>query len=152
MPSIDYETIYKRSLSMIDDLDLANYTEDDFYDNLSEWLHAAAGNPLFRKKCASFEMDDEIMLITCELNNSVDDYFDKEFVITNLAKGLVICYYPHKLENTKNLAVMIGGKEEKKLIDNYSKNMERLNELRREYERDLSRHSYYFSEYGDTNG
>ena len=45
---------------------------------------------------------------------------------------------------------MIGGKEEKKLIDNYSKNMERLAELKREWELELTRHSYYFSENGGT--
>ena len=152
MPSIEYETIYKRSLSMIDDIDLASYTEDDFYDNLAEWLHTASGNPSLRKKFSSFSLDDEIMTLTFELANGVDTYFDTEFATTVLAKGLVICYFPHKLENTKNLAVMIGGKEEKRLIDNYSKNMERLNELKREYERDLSRHSYYFNGYGGTNG
>ena len=80
------------------------------------------------------------------------DEFDKNFVKTILAKGIIINYFPSKLENTKNLATMIGGKEEKKLIDNYSKNIERLTQLEREWERDLSRHSYYFSEYGGTNG
>lgn len=47
---------------------------------------------------------------------------------------------------------MIGGKEEKKLIDNYSKNMERLTQLKREWELELSRHTYYFGEYGGSNG
>ena len=152
MPSLSYESIYKKALTMINDLELATYTEDDFYNILREWLQTTSSLPLLRKKFSSYSLDDEIMTLTFTLNNSVDDEFDKNFVKTILAKGIIINYFPSKLENTKNLATMIGGKEEKKLIDNYSKNIERLTQLEREWERDLSRNSYYFSEYGGTNG
>ena len=152
MPSLSYESIYKKALTMINDLELATYTEDDFYNILREWLQTTSSLPLLRKKFSSYSLDDEIMTLTFTLNNSVDDEFDKNFVKNILAKGIIINYFPSKLENTKNLATMIGGKEEKKLIDNYSKNIERLTQLEREWELDLSRHSYYFSEYGGTNG
>ncbi len=152
MPSISYEQIYKRALSMINDLELATYTEQDFYDILCQWLRNTSSTPLLRKKFSSYVLDDEIMRLDFTLTNSVDDYFDEDFVTTILAKGVVINYFPSKLEHTKNLATMVGGKEEKKLIDNYSKNMERLNQLKREWERELSRHTYYFGEYGGTNG
>ncbi|WP_288681644.1 hypothetical protein [uncultured Eubacterium sp.] len=152
MPSLSYESIYKKALTMINDLELATYTEDDFYDILREWLQTTSSLPLLRKKFSSYSLDDEIMTLTFTLNNSVDDEFDKNFVKTILAKGIIINYFPSKLESTKNLATMIGGKEEKVLINTYSKNIERLTQLEREWERDLSRHSYYFSEYGGTNG
>lgn len=152
MPSLNYETIYKKALTMINDLDLANYTEKDFYAVLDEWLHTASSLPLLRQKFSSYSLDDEIMELNFTLNNSVDDIYDSEFVKTILAKGVIISYFPSKLESTKNLAVMIGGKEEKKLIDNYSKNIERLNQLQCEWERDLTRHTYYFGEYGGSNG
>lgn len=152
MPSLKYEDIYKRALTMINDLELATYTEEDFYSILCEWLHTTASFPLFRKKFSVYSFDDEIMSINFTLTNSVDDFYDSEFVKTILAKGIIISYFPSKLENTKNLATMIGGKEEKKLIDNYSKNMERLTQLKREWELELSRHTYYFGEYGGSNG
>lgn len=152
MPSLKYEDIYKRALTMINDLELATYTEEDFYSILYEWLHTTASFPLLRKKFSVYSFDDEIMSINFTLTNSVDDFYDSEFVKTILAKGIIISYFPSKLENTKNLATMIGGKEEKKLIDNYSKNMERLTQLKREWELELSRHTYYFGEYGGSNG
>lgn len=152
MPSINYEQIYKKSLSMITDMELATYTQEDFYDTLREWLHTASSSPLLRKKFSSYTLDDEIMKVDFTLTNSVDDNFDTEFVTSILAKGIVINYFPSKLEHTKNLAVMVGGKEEKKLIDNYSKNMERLANLKREWEKELSRFTYYFAEYGGGNG
>lgn len=152
MPSLSYESIYKKALTMINDLELATYTEDDFYDILREWLQTTSSLPLLRKKFSSYSLDDEIMTLTFTLNNSVDDEYDKNFVKTILAKGIIINYFPSKLESTKNLATMVAGKEEKVLINTYSKNIERLTQLEREWERDLSRHSYYFSEYGGTNG
>lgn len=152
MPSLKYEDIYKRALTMINDLELATYTEEDFYSVLCEWLHTTSSFPLLRKKFSTYSFDDEIMNINFTLTNSVDDFYDSEFVKTILAKGIIINYFPSKLENTKNLATMIGGKEEKKLIDNYSKNMERLTQLKREWKLELSRHTYYFGEYGGSNG
>ena len=152
MPSISYETIYKRALTRINDLELATYTQDDFYDYLKEWLQTASSNPLLRKKFSKFSLDDELMTLTVELNNSVDEDYDKNFVTSILAKGVIVNYFPSKLENSANLAVMIGGKEEKKLLGNYKQNIERLDALNREFERELSRHTYYFSEYGGTNG
>ena len=152
MPSLKYEDIYKRALTMINDLELATYTEEDFYSVLCECLHTTSSFPLLRKKFSTYSFDDEIMNINFTLTNSVDDFYDSEFVKTILAKGIIINYFPSKLENTKNLATMIGGKEERKLIDNYSKNMERLTQLKREWELELSRHTYYFGEYGGSNG
>ena len=58
MPSLEYESIYKRALTMINDLDLATYTQNDFYDVLREWLRTAASLPLFRKKFESFSLND----------------------------------------------------------------------------------------------
>lgn len=152
MPSITYESIYKRALMRINDLDLANYTQDDFYDYLREWLHTASSSTLLRQKFAEFSLDDEIMIVNFELKNSVDENYDIEFVTSILAKGVIINYFPSKLENTANLAVMIGGKEEKKLLGNYDKNMERLQKLERDFEREISRHGYYFGVNGDNNG
>lgn len=150
MPSVQYETIYKRALTRIDDIGLAGYAKDDFYDYLREWLHSAASSTLFRKKFSSFSLDDEIMMVTFTLNNSVDDDYDVDFVTSILAKGVIINYLPSKLETTANLAVMIGGKEEKKLLGNYSQNMERLADLERDLHRELSRHGYYFGDYGES--
>lgn len=152
MPSIQYEQIYKKALSMISDLELATYTEQDFYDILCQWLRTTSSTPLLRMKFSSYVLDDTMEKLTFTLKNSVDDYFDEDFVVTILAKGIVINYFPSKLEHSKHLAVQIGGEKEKKLIDNYSKNMERLATLKREWELELSRHTYYFGEYGGTNG
>jgi spore coat protein CotH len=117
---------------------------------MKEWLHSAYSSIIFRSKFSSFELDDEIMQVTFTLTNSVDDNYDSDFVTSILAKGVILNYFPSKLENTANLAVMIGGKEEKKLLGNYNQNMERLHNLQTEFERELTRHSYHFGSYGES--
>ena len=46
MPSLKYESIYKKALTMVNDLELATYTKDDFYDILREWLNTTSSLPL----------------------------------------------------------------------------------------------------------
>lgn len=152
MPSIQYEAIYKRALTRMDDLNLASYDEEDFYTYMREWLHTTVSSPLLRKKFSSFSLNDELMKLDFTLSYSVDDDYDKEFVTSLLAKGVIVNYMPSRIDSDKNLAVMVGSDKEKKIIGNYSKNIERLNELKREWERDLTRHTYYFGEYGGSNG
>jgi hypothetical protein len=150
MPSITYEQIYKRALTRINDLELAKYTQDDFYEIMKEWLHSAYSSIILRSKFSSFELDDETMKLTFTLTNSVDDNYDTDFVTSILAKGVILNYFPSKLETTMNLASFIGGKEEKISRQSYNQNMERLNNLQHEFERELTRHSYHFGSYGES--
>lgn len=149
MGSIEFDTIYSRALSRINDLKLAGYTESDFYEVMLEWLKSCSSSPRFRKLFSSFVIDEDTEEVTFSMNCEVDDAYDTEFVTTLLAKGIILNYLPSRLEDTVHLATMIGGTEEKKLLDNYKNNMERLNRLDREFHRDISRHTYYFGKYGD---
>ena len=148
MASIEFDTIYNRALSRINDLKLAAYTEEDFYEVMLEWLKSCSSSPRFRKLFSSFLVDEDAEEVSFKMNSEVDDSYDTEFVTTMLAKGIILNYLPSRLEDTVHLATMIGGTEEKKLLDNYKNNMERLNRLNREFNRDLARHTYYFGNYG----
>jgi len=149
MPSIKYETIYDRALSRIQDTELFQLVEDDFYEYMCQWLHAAISLPQFRRQFASFSTDDEIMTLECQLNNSVDDIYDTEFVVNILSEGVIVNYLPSKIDTGVNMALMIGGKEEKKLVDNYGKMQERLHTLEVKLGRELAQHGYYFGKYGE---
>lgn len=149
MPSIKYETIYDRAVSRIKDTELFQLVEEDFYDFMKQWLHAAFQLPQFRRQFKSFVPDDEVMTVAYTLNNSVDEIYDTEFVINILSEGVIVNYLPSKIDTGVNMAVMIGGKEEKKLLDNYSKMQERLNTLEVKLGRELAQHGYYFGKYGE---
>lgn len=149
MASIEFDDIYNRALSRINDLKLASYDETDFYDIMLEWLKSCSSSPRFRKLFSSFVVDEDEEVVEFEMSQSVDEGYDVDFVTTLLAKGIILNYLPSRLEDTVHLATMIGGTEEKKLLDNYKNNMERLNRLNREFNRDIARHSYYFGSYGE---
>ncbi len=149
MSSIKYETIYERALSRIQDTELFQLVEDDFYDYMKNWLKAAIALPQFRKQFSSFTTDDEVMVLDYVLRNSVDEEYDREFVTNILSEGLIVNYLPSKIDTGVNMAVMIGGKEEKKLIDNYGKMQDRLHDLEVKLGRELSQHGYYFGKYGE---
>lgn len=149
MPTLNYESVYDRALSRVKDTELFQLVEDDFYNYMKNWLKAAIALPQFRKQFSSFKTDDEIMVLNFSLRNPVDEEYDKEFVINILSEGLIVNYLPSKIDTGVNMAVMIGGKEEKKLIDNYGKMQERLHDLEVKLGRELSQHGYYFGGYGE---
>ena len=149
MPTLGYEKIYDRALSRIKDTELFQLVEDDFYNYMKNWLKAATALPQFRKQFSSFKTDDEVMVLEFTLRNSVDEEYDMEFVTNILSQGLIVNYLPSKIDTGVNMAVMIGGKEEKKLVDNYGKMQERLHDLEVKLGRELSQHGYYFGGYGE---
>ena len=148
MPSITYDSIYKRALTRIKDTELARLTENDMMTFLVEWLQSAISNPYLRKKFETFTPNDEIEQISFTLVNSVDETYDKNFVINTLAKGLIVNYFPSKLEKAEYLNMIVYGGEEK-IKDNYKNAQNRLNVLTREYYRELSQHGYYFGKSGE---
>ena len=149
MPTLKYESVYDRALSRVKDTELFQLVEDDFYNYMKNWLKAAIALPQFRKQFSSFKTDDEIMVLNFSLRNPVDEEYDKEFVTNILSEGLIVNYLPSKIDTGVNMAVMIGGKEEKKLIDNYGKMQDRLHDLEVKLGRELSQHGYYFGGYGE---
>ena len=88
---------------MINDLEFATYTEGRFYDTLREWLHTTSSTHFSGRNSLRILFDDVSEDVKFTLLNSVDDFYDSEFVKTILAKGIIINYFPSKLENTKNL-------------------------------------------------
>lgn len=145
---INFEDIYKRALVRIDDLDLADLKRDDFYEYLKEWLHSSISNPFVRQKFNTFSIDDDMMRIRCDLNDSVDDTYDYNFVVDVLAKGIIINYFPSRIDTSIDMATAIGGKEEKVLNNKYKEKQERLNKLQNEFYKQLTQHGYYFTTYG----
>lgn len=146
MPSIKYQDIYNKALLRIDDIKLAHMLKDDFYDSLKTWLHTFLSKPNFIKLFKDFSISDDIMEVSFELINSKNEWFDTEFVATILAKGLVISYFPMKLEQASYLNAMVYGGDEK-WKDNYKNAQARLRVLEKEVDIEISQHSYYFGRY-----
>lgn len=75
-------------------------------------------DPYLQRKFIEFNDDEDMEEVSFELENSVNELYDVNFVTNILAQGLIVNYMPSKLEQTANLHAMVYGKEEK-WKDNY---------------------------------
>ena len=139
-----YEEIYSRSYMKKYDPNFYN-NKEFAYETMKEWLHEIVAFPWVRKIFSSITLDDVLEELTFELVNSVDEQSDNDFVIKLFTDGFVICWMRPRVETAINLATVIGGKDEKKLLSNYQANIDRLNSLELKLKK-------YIRDYGYING
>ena len=89
------------------------------------------------------KIDGLAISLTYELINSVDEYSDRDFVIKLFAQGMVIYWMRPQVESAINMATIIGGKEEKRLLSNYKTVIERLDKLEVDFKKLLRDHEYW---------
>lgn len=139
-----YEEIYSRSY--MKRYDPSFFDNKEFaYETMKEWLHEIVAFPWVRKIFSSITLDDVLEELTFELVNSVNEQSDNDFVIKLFTDGFVICWMRPRVETAINLATVIGGKDEKKLLSNYQANIDRLNSLELKLKK-------YIRDYGYING
>lgn len=139
-----YEEIYSRSYMKRYDPEFYN-NKEFAYETMKEWMHEIVAFPWVRKIFSSITLDDVLEELTFELVNSVDEQSDNDFIIKLFTDGFVICWMRPKIDTAINLATVIGGKDEKKLISNYQANIDRLNSLELKLKK-------YIRDYGYING
>lgn len=139
-----YEEIYSRSYMKKYDPNF--YNDKDFaYETMREWMHEIVALPYVRNAFSTIVFDDEIEEFTFTLVNSVDEDSDNEFVKKLFSDGFVICWMRPQVDSVLNLAVVIGGKDEKKIQSNYKTTIDRLDSLERKLKK-------YIRDYGYFNG
>ena len=143
----EYEEIFSRVFGKINDPKLIALNDDDRFEFMAEWLHAVCSNPRVRRLFASLSYDDDEEMITYELNEPLDDFSDKIFVEELLVLGMTIEWLEPKVSSVVYTAPMIGGKEEKKLLDNHRYNMQRLKDLRNELFKMIRDYGYMYNSY-----
>ena len=80
--------------------------------------------------------------MTFTLNNSVDEESDKDFVLEILSLGMAIEWLQPQVDSVIHTSVMIGGKEEKKLLDNHKNMIERLDSMKKEQNKMIRDYGY----------
>ena len=129
---LSYFTLFSRVLNKINDPKELSLDENDLLEIYTERLHSVVGKPRVRRLFSSISLDDEIQEMTFTLNNSVDEESDKDFVLEILSLGMAIEWLQPQVDSIIHTSVMIGGKEEKKLLDNHKNMIERLDSMKKE--------------------
>ena len=144
---LPYSTLFSRVLNKINDPKELSLDENDLLEIYTERLHSVVGKPRVRRLFSSLSLDDEIQEMTFTLNNSVDEESDKDFVLEILSLGMAIEWLQPQVDSVIHTSVMIGGKEEKKLLDNHKNMIERLDSMKKEQNKMIRDYGYMYNSY-----
>lgn len=143
-----YEEIYSQFYTKnIDPTFFKKYSKEEAYDLMKNWLHSLAGTPYIRKCFSSITLDDNVLELTFQLNKSIDDEMDNNFVKDVFAQGMVILWEQQQIDKITNMAAVLGGKEEKSLLNNYKNNMTRVKTLEVNLRKFIRDYGYIYNDY-----
>lgn len=144
---LSYDTLFSRVLNKINDPKELSLNEKDLLEIYTERLHSVAGKPRVRRLFSSLFLDDDLKQISFVLNNSVDEDADNDFVTEVFTLGLTIEWLQPQVDSVLHTSLMIGGKEEKKILDNYKNMIERLDSIKKELNKMIRDYGYMYNSY-----
>lgn len=144
---LPYETVFSRTRGRVNDPKELSLNENDLLNMYTERLHNVIGKPRVRRLFSSITFDDEIQQIDFTLNNSVDEASDIDFVTDLLILGMTIEWLQPQVDSILHTSVMIGGKEEKKLLDNHKNMIDRLDSMKTELNKMIRDYGYMYNSY-----
>ena len=145
--TLSYSTLFSRVLNKINDPKELSLDENDLLEIYTERLHSVVGKPRVRRLFSSISLDDEIQEMTFKLNNSVDEESDTDFVLEILSLGMAIEWLQPQVDSVIHTSVMIGGKEEKKVLDNHKNMIDRLDSMKKEQNKMIRDYGYMYNSY-----
>ena len=148
--TLPYETIFSRTRGRINDPKELSLDENDLLEIYTERLNNVISNPRVRRLFSSLTLDDEIQQLDFTLNNSVDETADMNFVVGILVLGMTIEWLQPQVDSIMHTSVMIGGKEEKNLLDNHKNMIDRLDSMKTELNKRFRDYGYMYNSYINT--
>lgn len=147
MITIEYEEIFSRFRNKVSDPKELSLPVNDLIEIYTERLNSVIGNPRIRKLFLTFNSNDELQQLNFELEYPEDDSLDKSFVIEIFVLGMIIEWLEPQVNSIIHTSVLIGGKEEKKILDNHKNMIDRLNSLRKEFNKKIRDYGYVYNSY-----
>ena len=144
------ETIFSRTRGRINDPKELSLDENDLLEIYTERLSNVIANPRVRRLFSSLTLDNEIQQLDFTLNNSVDETADMNFVVGILVLGMTIEWLQPQVDSIMHTSVMIGVKEEKKLLDNHKNMIDRLDSMKTELNKRIRDYGYMYNSYINT--
>ena len=114
--TLSCDEIYSAFLGLIDDYQLPHMSKDDAYEYMKECFEKVFSKPKIRRLFSSISFDSNILQLSCELRNSVDEEYDKEFVIGLFSNGMVVAWLEPRYKSETLTAQFFGGKEQKLMV------------------------------------
>lgn len=144
---LPYETVFSRARGRINDPKELSLNENDLLEIYTERLHNVIGKPRIRRLFSSVVLDDIIQEIQFELNHSVDENSDIDFVSSLLILGMTIEWLQPQVDSIDYTMQFLGGKEEKMLNNPFSALRSRLADAKSELNRMICDYGYMYNSY-----
>ena len=146
---MEYETIFNRFLSRIKDVSLLSLEERYRNEILQDYLTGALGIPYVRKIFSEIEANNDYEELTYKLADEFRSDADSNdrLVLEVLVQAMTVEWLRPQIDNALNLAMVIGGKEEKVLQNNLKTNMQRLHDAEIRLQKYIRDHGYYQGSY-----
>lgn len=144
---LSYLALFSRVFNKIDDPKELGLNKDDLFEMYSERLHSVVGKPRVRRLFSSLSLDNETQKITFELNNSVDEESDEDFVLELFTIGMTIEWLQPRVDSLGYTISMVSGKEEKMMQSPYKAAQSRLADLKKEQNKMIRDYGYLYNSY-----
>lgn len=149
MTSLKYDEIYSCFLSKITDYKFLSLPEDDAYDLMKDWLRSSIAQPYIRRIFSSIILNDDVMTISFEVADAVDEYADRDYGVEIIARAMAIEWLEPQVKSTISIAQMFSGKEVKWYSEaNHLKEVkDLLKGMKEELRKMIRDHGYFYRSY-----
>ena len=113
MTSLSYEEIFSDFLGNVGDYDFTSLNASDAYEIMTDYLQKSLKQSYVRDLFKSITYNNEIQSLSYELEDTIDEDRDKDFVIGVVSKAMVVEWFKPQVRNKKNIAQFFAGKEQK---------------------------------------
>lgn len=144
---ISYDTVYSRFYSLVTDYVFAELPDQTREALFLEWLKSVYRYPDIIDFFKEIKFDDGLEQVEYTLEYPRDEEADNGFVKEILALCMSIQWYKRQVDSVINTAQMIGGKEEKTLVNNHKYSIERLSQLQIELKKLIRDYGYLYNSY-----
>lgn len=111
--TLSYDIIFSNFLGNITEYDFVKMDATDVNEIMVEKLHSVLAEPYIRRLFSSAVLDDEVQTFSFEMEYSVEESADIDFVVEVLSKGMVVKWLDPQVKSKLNIAQMFGTKEQK---------------------------------------
>lgn len=109
----EYSDVFSRFMLRVTDYGFAQLDENLADEMMVGWLHATLSRPYIRRLFSSLSSDDDVAEIEYELNNSIDEESDQDFVEEMLAEGMVVQWLRPQYRSVLNTQQVYSNSEQK---------------------------------------
>lgn len=131
----EYEEIYSRFLTRVEDFKLAELGQRLAEEMMNGWMHSTLSKPYVRRLFSEMEIDDDNEQLNYDLKYQVSDEEDRDFVEELISLGMVVQWLTPQVNSVLNTAQFFSNAEQK--FFSQANHLEQLRELLKKNENDL---------------